>query len=150
MARVTRYLGRWLRTTDWYPDRQLRLYDRQRARWRPSRVHESVLADGPVAELDGELLHYPYASVSEHLERIDRYTSLAALDLYERGRRAGIVDLLAHPPLAFARNYLLRRGVLDGRVGLAVSLVNSYYVLLKYVKLLELDAGADRAAAGHR
>jgi glycosyltransferase involved in cell wall biosynthesis len=146
MARVSRYLGRWLRTTDWYPDRQLRLYDRRRARWKPSRVHESVLADGPVAELEGELLHYPYASVSDHLERIDRYTSLAALDLYERGRRTGVLDLLAHPPLAFARNYLLKRGVLDGRVGLAVSLVNSYYVLLKYVKLLELDASADRPA----
>lgn len=139
VARVSRYLGRWLRTTDWYPDRQLRLYDRRRAAWKTARVHESVQADGPVDRLPGELLHHPYASVSDHLQRIDRYTSLAALDMHERGRRAGVLDLLAHPPLAFARNYVLRRGILDGRAGLAVSLLNSYYVLLKFVKLLELD-----------
>jgi glycosyltransferase involved in cell wall biosynthesis len=147
MARVTQYLGRWLRTTDWYPDRQLRLYDRRRARWKPSRVHESVAADGAVGQLRGELLHHPYETVGDHLQRIDRYTSLAALDMRDAGRRAGALDLLAHPPLAFARNYVLKRGVLDGRVGLAVSLLNSYYVLLKYVKLLELEVAASRPRA---
>jgi hypothetical protein len=65
----------------------------------------------------------------------------------DAGRRAGALDLLAHPPLAFARNYVLKRGVLDGRVGLAVSLLNSYYVLLKYVKLLELEVAASRPRA---
>ena len=85
--------------------------------------------------------------MSDHLQRIDRYTTLAALDLRDRGRHAGALALLVHPPAAFLRNYLLRRGFLQGRAGLAVSLLNSCYVLLKYVKLLELERrAADRPA----
>jgi glycosyltransferase involved in cell wall biosynthesis len=139
VRRVSRYLGQWIRTTDWYPDWQLRLYDRRRGAWQPSRVHESVRVDGTVSDLPGELEHLPYADVSDHLRRIDRYTTLAAEDMRERGVRAGAGALLAHPAAAFLRNYVVRGGLRQGRIGLAVSLLNSYYVLLKYVKLLELQ-----------
>jgi len=139
MARTSSYLGQWIRTTDWYPDYQLRLYDRRAGAWEPTRVHESVHVAGEPALLAGEIEHYPYANVSDHLQRIDRYTSLAALDMRDRGRSAGPLELLGHPPAAFLRNYILRRGFQQGRAGLAVSLLNSYYVLLKYVKLLELE-----------
>jgi (heptosyl)LPS beta-1,4-glucosyltransferase len=140
MARASSYLGQWIRTTDWYPDYQLRLYDRRAGAWEPTRVHESVHVAGEPALLAGEIEHYPYVNVSDHLQRIDRYTSLAALDMRDRGRSAGPLELLGHPPAAFLRNYILRRGFQQGRAGLAVSLLNSYYVLLKYVKLLELEA----------
>ena len=144
VRRVSWYLGRWMRTTDWYPDWQVRLYDRRVGTWLTRRVHESVQVRGAIGELSGELQHLPYESVSDHLQRIDRYTSLAALDLHERGRRAGGADLLLHPFAAFLRNYVLRGGMRDGRAGLAVSLLNAAYVLLKYVKLLELEIGAER------
>jgi hypothetical protein len=139
VARVSWYLGRWLRSTDWYPDSQVRLYDRRLGTWQTRRVHESVLVKGTVGSLSGELLHFPYESVSDHLQRIDRYTSLAALDLHETGHRARAGGLLLHPPAAFLRNYLLRGGIRDGRAGLAVSLLNATYVLMKQVKLLELE-----------
>jgi (heptosyl)LPS beta-1,4-glucosyltransferase len=142
VARTSWYLGAWVRTTDWYPDYQLRLYDRRAGAWQPVRVHESVRVTGKPALLAGEIEHYPYVDVSDHLERIDQYTTLAALDLRERGRTAGALALLLHPIAAFLRNYILRRGFQQGRVGLAVSLLNSYYVLLKYVKLLELERPA--------
>jgi len=145
VARTSWYLGEWIRTTDWYPDYQLRLYDRRAGAWQPARVHESVRVAGTPARLAGDIEHYPYADVGDHLQRIDRYTTLAALDLRERGHRAGALDLLLHPPAAFLRNYIVRRGLLQGRAGLAVSLLNSSYVLLKYVKLLELER---RARAG--
>ena len=148
IARVSWYLDRWLRSTDWYPDWQVRLYDRRVATWQTRRVHESVQARGSVSELTGELQHFPYASVSDHLHRIDRYTSLAALDLRERGHRASGAGLLLHPPAAFFRNYVLRGGFRDGRTGLAVSLLNSMYVLLKHVKLLELQIGWRHDPAG--
>ena len=147
VARTSSYLGVWIRTTDWYPDYQLRLYDRRTGAWQPARVHESVRVEGEPALLAGEIEHHPYADVSDHLQRIDCYTTLAALDLRDRGRHAGALALLVHPPAAFLRNYLLRRGFLQGRAGLAVSLLNSYYVLLKYIKLLELERrAADRPA----
>ena len=137
VPRVTFHLGRWIRSTDWYPDYQLRLYDRRSARWNDRPVHESVAVDGRVGRLRGELQHFAYRDLSHHLQTIDRYTTLAAAHMDERGQRAGFTDLLLHPPLAFLRNYVLRMGLRDGLPGLMVSLLNSYYVMLKFAKLWE-------------
>ena len=93
---MTFHLGRWIRSTDWYPDYQLRLYDRRRARWAGRYVHESVQADGPVGQLRGELQHYPYRDIAHHLQTMDRYTTLAARQMFEDGRRAGWIDILVH------------------------------------------------------
>lgn len=138
VPRVSHYLGRWIRSTDWYPDPQLRLYDRRRARWTGRYVHESVSADGPIGRLAADLQHYPYRDVSHHLATIDRYSSLAARQMFEDGRRAGVLQLALHPPAALLRNYLARGGFRDGTAGLIVSMLNSYYVLLKFVKLWEM------------
>lgn len=139
MPRVTFAFGRWLRTTDWYPDRQLRLYDRRHGRWNESRrVHESVTLDGPVALLRGELRHLGYRGLAHHVGTINRYTTLAAEDMAAQGRHASVLDLLVQAPFAFLRNYVLRGGIRDGSVGLVVSLMNAYYVLLKHAKLWEI------------
>jgi hypothetical protein len=102
-------------------------------------VHESVVANGRVEKLRGEMFHFPYRDMSEHLRKIDRYTTLAAEQWASEGRRATALQAFIYPRLAFFRNYILRRGFLDGRTGLIVSLLNSYYVFLKYAKLLELQ-----------
>ena len=138
MPRVTFHLGRWIRSTDWYPDYQLRLYDRRRARWAGRYVHESVKADGPVVDLQGEILHYAYRDLAHHFQTMDRYTTLAARQMFEDGRRAGLLDLAVHPPAAFLRNYVLRGGFRDGVPGLIVSAMNARYVGLKFAKLWEL------------
>jgi len=148
IPRVAFYLGRWIRSTDWWPDWQLRLYDRRRGSWSRVHVHESVRLSGPVGRLRGELQHYPYATVADHLETIDRYTTIAARELYENGRHAGFSRIAVHPALALARNYVLRGGFCQGTAGLIVSLLNSYYVLLKFVKLWELEHGQPEPAAG--
>jgi glycosyltransferase involved in cell wall biosynthesis len=139
VPRVTFHLGRWIRTTDFYPDFQTRLYDRRAARWRGKYVHESVGVDGPSGQLRHELEHYSYRDLKDHLDRINAYTTLAARQMYEGGRRASLFDLLMHPPAAFLRNYLLRRGFLDGGAGLMLSAVNAYSVFLKFAKLWELE-----------
>ena len=138
VPRVTFHLGRWMRSTDWYPDYQLRLYDRRRARWSGRYVHESVKADGPVQDLRGELQHFAYRDLAHHFQTMDRYTTLAARQMFEDGRRAGFFDLLVHPPAAFVRNYILRGGFKDGVPGLIVSAMNARYVGLKFAKLWEL------------
>jgi (heptosyl)LPS beta-1,4-glucosyltransferase len=140
MPRVSFYLGRWIRTTDMYPDYQLRLYNRRKGRWDGLHVHESVkVDDNSIGYLKGELQHYPYRDLSEHLVRMDRYTTLAARQMFEKGKRATRVELLIHPPVAFLRNYILKGGFRDGKAGLIVSMVNSYYVMLKFAKLWELQ-----------
>jgi glycosyltransferase involved in cell wall biosynthesis len=146
MPRVTRHLGRWIRRTDWYPDDQLRLYDRRTAEWTGRYVHEAVAVRGTIGQLRGELHHFAFRGIADHLETIDRYTTYAAQQMYESGRRTGIVALACHPPLAFLRNYILRGGILDGTVGFMVSAMNSYYVFLKFAKLWELQ---QLAAAHH-
>ena len=135
--RVSHYLGRWIRSTDWYPDYQLRLYDRRRARWAGRYVHESIQAEGEIGRLRAELQHYPYGDVSHHLRTIDRYSGLAARQMFEDGRRTGPCRIVLHADAAFLRNYLLRGGIRDGAAGLVVSLLNSYYVAMKFVKLGE-------------
>ena len=143
MPRVSFYFGRWMRTTDMYPDFQLRLYDRRKARWTGRYVHESVRADGAVAYLKQELQHHPYRDLSEHLIRMDGYTTLAARQMHEDGRRTSALGMLMHAKLAFLRNYILKGGFRDGSAGLVVSVVNSYYVFLKFAKLWERQRGSD-------
>jgi glycosyltransferase involved in cell wall biosynthesis len=151
VCRVAHYLGRWIRSTDWYPDFHVRLYDRRTARWSEDAVHESIRCSGRVERLRGELQHYPYRDVSEHLAKIDRYTTLIARQWAADGRRTAAWEAIVYPRLAFLRNFILRRGFLDGHTGLVVSLLNSYYVSLKYVKLFEMQqAGSSAATSSSR
>ena len=144
IPRVTFHFGRWIRSTDWYPDYQLRLYDRRRAQWVGRYVHESVAVDGIVLKLERELQHFAYRDVSHHLQTMDRYTTLAARQMFEDGRRASWVDILMTPRLTFFRNYILRGGFRDGMAGLVISAMNAYYVGLKFAKLWELTRNAER------
>jgi (heptosyl)LPS beta-1,4-glucosyltransferase len=151
IPRVTWYLGQWIRSTDWYPDYQLRLYNRQAARWNERRVHESVEADRRPGVLRHELQHYAYRDISHHLATIDKYTTLAAEQWLSEGRRTNALEMFFHPRLAFIRNYLLRGGFSDGAAGLLVSQMNAYYVFLKLAKLWELQsANRQRPTAGRQ
>jgi len=142
IPRVSHYLGRWIRGTDWYPDSQLRLYDRRAGRWNGRRVHESVALDGQPGMLTHELQHFPYRDISDHLATIDRYTTLAAEQMRADGRDVSIAGLVLHPPLAFLRNYVLRGGFRLGSAGFIVSVLNSYYVFLKLAKAREVSPEA--------
>ena len=139
VPRVTFHLGRWIRTTDWYPDYQTRLYDRRSAEWTGRYVHEAVTVRGGTGQLRGELQHYAYRDIADHLETIDRYTTLAATQMHEDGRRATALDLALHPLFAFLRNYIVRGGIRDGATGFLISRMNAFYVFLKFAKLWELQ-----------
>jgi glycosyltransferase involved in cell wall biosynthesis len=143
MPRISHYLGRWIRGTDWYPDYQLRLYDRRAGSWNGRRVHESVALNGEPGLLRHDLQHFPYRNISDHLATIDRYTTLAAEQMQAEGRVPSALGVAMHPPFAFLRNYLLRGGFRNGSAGLVVSALNSYYVFLKLAKAWE-RSGVDR------
>jgi len=137
IPRVAFYLGRWIRCTDWYPDPQLRLFDRRKGRWAGGLVHESVSLEGRVGRLAGEIEHYPYRDISDHMRKIDAYTTLWARQAFESGRRAGVLAATGATFWAFLRNYVLRGGVRLGGVGLTVSTLNAYYTFAKLAKLQE-------------
>src|SRR5262249_50692864 len=114
MPRLCRYMGRWIKHSGWYPDYKLRLYNRKAGCWKGDFVHESVSVRGEVRRLEGDLLHYTVRSASEHHQRMDRYTTLAAEEMRQRGMRASAASLMIAPAASFIRSYLLRLGFLDG------------------------------------
>lgn len=142
MRRMNWHLGRWINGTDWYPDYQVRLYDRRAAEWTGQLVHEGLAVRGSTGRLSADLEHYAYRDIADHLETINRYTTLAARQMHAAGRRASLSQLLFHAPLAFLRNYVAKGGWRMGAVGIIVSGMNAYYVFLKFAKLWELQAPA--------
>ena len=137
IPRLAFYLGRWIRGTDWWPDPQLRLFDRRRGRWQGGLIHESVRVDGTVGRLRSRMEHFSYDDISDHLATIDRYTTLWAEQAAQEGRRSGPLDPAIAAVWAFLRNYVVRRGVMLGEAGLTVSALNSYYTYVKLAKLRE-------------
>jgi glycosyltransferase involved in cell wall biosynthesis len=139
MPRCNRFLGRWLRHGEGYPDWSLRLFDRRHARWSDDPVHEKVISDAPAARLAGDLLHDTAETLAGYLDKQNRYTTMQAEALYKAGVRANAVQLLLSPALRFLKFYLLRLGFLDGVPGLvhiAIGCCNSFY---KYAKLMALQ-----------
>lgn len=141
IARKTFFLGRWIEHTTWHPDWQFRLFRKSTGRWKGGRVHESFLSEGRQGRLKGHLQHYTYASVGEYLRQLERFSSLAAADYRDAGRRVGWARLAFSPPWVFFNNYVLRLGFLDGVPGLAASAMSATSVFFKLLKLWELEAG---------
>ena len=141
--RRTFYLGKWIRHGGWYPDRKLRLFRRSKGRWGGMDPHDHVYVEGRVEHLAGDLLHFSYDSLSDHLRTIHAFTTTMARERHERGRSASVFDVTVRPAWKFVRMYVFRAGFLDGVQGLLVALLGSYYVLLKYVKLMERARGWD-------
>ncbi len=142
MARCNRFLGRWLRHGEGYPDWSPRLFDRKAARWSDDAVHEKVLYAVTPGTLAGDLLHDSAEDLGRYLEKQNRYTSLAAEELHRRGRRAGLAQLALSPLLRFFKFYLLRLGFLDGLPGLVHISIGCMNSFTKYAKLIELQRGA--------
>jgi glycosyltransferase involved in cell wall biosynthesis len=139
--RLSSYLGRWMRHGGWYPDRQLRLFDRRRGRWGGHDPHDRVQLDGAPGTLRGQLLHHPYRSLAEHLRTIDKYTTIMAEGLYKRGKRAHVGHLVVGPCVRFVRSYFIDLGLLEGWRGLLQAFLSAHYGRMKYAKLLVLQQG---------
>lgn len=139
MARCNRFLGRYLRHGEGYPDWSLRLFDRRCAQWSNDAVHEKVLFDGLAGMLGGDLLHESCETLESYLAKQNRYTTLQAEELYRRGRRSHAGQLVLSPVLRFVRFYLLRLGFLDGVPGLVHTLIGCFNSFAKYAKLIALE-----------
>jgi len=135
LNRLSRFLGKWIRHCGWHPEYVTRLFDRERARFDGKPVHESVAAAGPVARLDGLLLHYTYETMEQYIDKLNRYTTLAAREMHDQGRSASLAMAVLRAKGAFWRMWLLKGGVLDGWPGTVLCLASGFYVLSKYTKL---------------
>jgi glycosyltransferase involved in cell wall biosynthesis len=139
-ARRNRFLGRWLAHGEGYPDWNVRLFDRRRARWSADMVHEKVVADGPVGKLRGDLLHASAESIDSYIAKQNRYTTVQAAAMYARGERASVAQLMLSPTARFVRFYVFRLGFLDGAAGFAHVAIGAFASFLKYAKLRALGS----------
>jgi glycosyltransferase involved in cell wall biosynthesis len=148
IPRLTCYLGRFIRNCGWYPSPVLRLFRRGSGRFTDSLVHEEIRLDGPMGELREDLLHYSYETVSDHLRKLDLYTSYDAQMLARRGIRVtpwNAVWLLLGKPLAvLVRKYVWQQGFREGRHGLILSGMAAFVTFANYAKLWEADLAEER------
>ena len=137
VARRAYFLGRWIRHCGWYPGRVIRLFRRGKGRFNETRVHEQLFIEGRVVNTRHDMIHLTDPSLQHYMQKFNRYTSLAAIDLVASGRRFSLADLIFRPPFQFVKMYILRRGFLDGMEGFILSVLSSAYVFTKYAKLWE-------------
>ena len=137
IARRTLFQGRWIKHSGWYPDYQMRLYRKAASYWDGIAPHETARVRGSVEKLSGELLHDTSDSLSDHLRRMDSYTTLAAEYLHQHGKQVRALDLFVLPMAAFIRTYLFKQGFRDGMQGLIIAIFTAYSVFLKYAKVWE-------------
>jgi glycosyltransferase involved in cell wall biosynthesis len=138
VARKAIFLGRWIKHCGWYPGYVCRLFRRDKARFTDDLVHESVCLAGPAAYLTHPLMHYTDPSLEHYLDKFNRYTSLAAQQMYNDHRHFRLTDLLGRPIFIFFKMFVLKRGFLDGMQGLVLCVLSACYVFTKYAKLWHL------------
>lgn len=141
--RCNRFLGRWLRHGEGYPDYNLRLYHRGHATWSDDPIHEHVVSERAACRLAGDLMHESEEGLEDYLQKQNRYTTLQARVLYSRGKRPSKLRALTSPLFRFIKFYLIRFGWRDGFPGLvhvSIGCLNSY---MKNIKLMEMSGRAD-------
>lgn len=137
-----------IRHCGWYPDRTIRLFDRTRGHFGREQVHEKVAVQGEIGRCRGHLLHYSFTGLADLLAKMNRYSNLSAVQMFESGRRCTLPDLTIRPAAAFLKSYFLKLGFLDGVEGFEVSVTNALGTFVKYMKLRELDGVGRKPVSG--
>jgi hypothetical protein len=132
------YLGRWIRHGEWYPDVKLRLFKKDYGRTEGQEPHDKVVVRGPVKRLKHPIWHYTYDDLADHINTLNRFSTITAQQRFAQGGKFVWLDMLTHPLFRFFKGYILRGGFLDGRHGLAIALMASYGSFLKYAKQWEI------------
>jgi len=145
IPRMSFFLGQWIRHTNWYPNYQIRLFDKNRAFWGGGQVHETVSAEGVIGTFKGHILHYTYTNLSDFLEKMESYSTLGAHDLYNKGKRVSVQGLIISPWVAFIKSYIFKKGFLDGKVGAIVAGLTFMSKFYKYAKLYELSLKEEKS-----
>ena len=145
--RLSQFCGQFVYHSGWYPDYVLRLFKRGAGRFSDNLVHESVLLNGSTARLKNPLLHYSYLTSADVERKVEHYSTAAAQQMYQSGKRAGWLRAALSAGWAFIRTYIVRLGILDGGAGWNIARMNARTTWLKYRKLEALHAVKSKAGA---
>lgn len=135
--RLTNYCGKWIKHAGWYPDKKLRLYNRNSGKWAGHLVHESWKPNNenePVELLKGDLLHYTFETIDQHVSQIHKFTELSARAAADAGKTCGLMKIWLGPKWFFINSYIFKTGFLDGYYGYLVCKLSAYAQLIKYSK----------------
>ncbi len=146
IARKSFFLGKWIAHCGWYPDYHLRLFRKAKGRFGGLNPHDIVELEGATAHFKNPMLHYTYPDSDTYMARLNSYTSIAARELADRGKRFRLRHAVLSPLATFLKMYVLKLGLLDGREGLLLSALSGYYVFVKYLKLWESGLPAPPAS----
>lgn len=136
MHRKTFYVYRWLNHC-WYPDTKTRLFNKHTAHWGGTNPHDRIITQGRnIRLLKGDIQHYSFSSISEHLKTIDKFTEIGADELIKKGKHFTILSPLTHATWTFFKLYFIKRGFMDGFAGLVVSVLSFMHVFVKYTKAI--------------
>ncbi len=144
VARKAYFLNKWIKHSGWYPGRVTRLFNKNFAGFSKDKVHEKLIVKGSTGHLKNDLNHFTDDSLDHYFKKFNSYTTLAANDLKQHGKRAGISDILFRPAFLFLKMYIFRAGFLDGLHGFILAVLSSAYVFTKYCKLWELNNKEDK------
>ncbi len=143
--RLTNYCGTWVRHCGWYPDRKLRLFDKRKGAWTGNTIHERYLLNDSrePKHIAGDLLHYSYYTIDQHLDQIKKFTTMMAQVQFDKGRRPGFMKLVLNPLWCFIRQYIIRLGFLDGYHGLVICILSAVANFIKYAKTRDMFSARD-------
>ncbi len=142
MNRLTNFCGHWVKHCGWYPDRKLRLYLKGKGKWDGVNPHDHFdLFEGKPASLYGDILHYSYNTISDHINQIDRFSTIGATAMYEKGMSSSIAKIIYKPIARFLKNYIVWSGFRDGLTGYIIAKNSAHAVFLKYLRLYYLQKG---------
>jgi len=147
LPRRNLYHGRWMRYGGWYPNYRLRLFRRGKGRFAGRDPHDHVALNGKTRRLRNDILHNSFDSLSDQMERTDRYSTERAALMHRHRRRYTALKMVLYPVGDFLKAYFVRLGMLDGIPGLISAATSSYHVFLKYAKLWELQHASNRGEA---
>ena len=139
IPRKAYFLGKWIKHSGWYPGRVTRLFNKSNGKFNANAVHEQLEFAGKTGKLSGNLNHYTDPSIHHYFEKYNHYTSLAAGELSNKGKKFSLSDIILRPLSIFIKMYLLKAGFLDGIQGFILAAFSSSYVFTKYCKLWELE-----------
>ncbi len=137
--RATHYCGQFIKHCGWYPDPSLRLWDRRKGKWGGDNPHDKFILEPHSVKhhLKGDLLHYSYHSIEEHVIQSNKFSTISANSKFNKGKKSSILKIILNPKFRFFRDYFLKLGFLDGFYGYVVCKNNAHEVFLKYTKLYQ-------------
>ncbi|NKB24930.1 MAG: glycosyltransferase [Kiritimatiellae bacterium] len=133
------YLGKWIKHGEWYPDIKLRLFKKELGYSCGQEPHDYVVVDGPIKTFRSPLWHYTYDDITDHLETMNRFSTISARAKFEDGSRFKWGNFLVRPVWRFIKGMILKGGLLDGQRGFLIAAINFFGVSMKYAKLWEIE-----------